>query len=140
MDRNDPNLSSEEQMRYARVLMFLSRSGLFVLIVGFCIYIGGLVPAIVPVKHIPGLLHLRAKDFVLETGTPTGWDWVNQLDKGEVISSLGVIYLSLATIVCFLTILPLVVRKKDIPYIIIVVLELLVLVLSASGIVTIGAH
>ena len=140
MDRNDPALSSEEQMRYARVLQVLSRSGLFVLIVGFFIYVGGLVPAIVPVKRIPGLLHLRANDFVKETGMPTGWDWVHQLDKGEVISGLGVIYLSLATIVCFLAILPLVLRKKDIPYITIVVLELLVLILSASGIITMGAH
>ena len=140
MDRNDPNLSSEEQMRYAAVLQFLSRSGLFVLILGFGLYISGLAPAVVPVEQVPGLLHLRAQDFVHETGTPIGWDWVNNLDQGEVISNLGVIYLSIATIICFLTIFPVVIRKKDLAYVTIVLIELLVLILAASGILTTGAH
>ena len=140
MNRNTLTPSQEEQIRYARILQFLSLSGLLVLVVGFCIYMSGLVPVVVPVEQIPGLLGLRAKDFIQKTGMSTGWKWVGNLHKGEVISNLGVIYLSLATIICFLAIFPVVVRKKDSPYIIIILLELLVLILAACGVVTVGAH
>ena len=132
---------SEEQKRYSEVLRLLSRSGLLMLILGFCVYITGLVPVITPIEEIPKLLQLRANEFIQVTGTPTGWNWLRSLGKGEVISNLGVIYLSLSTIICFFVILPIFIKKKEIAYTVIVSFEVIVLVLAACGVLNhFGGH
>ena len=140
MDKNNTVSPSEEQMRYADLLRILSRSGLVFLIGGFFIYVSGLVPVITPLEQVPNLLQLRATDFIRETGMPTGWDWINNLGKGEVISNLGVLYLSFATIICFLAILPIAVKKRDISYTTIIIMEIIILILATCGILTVGMH
>jgi len=42
--------------------------------------------------------------------------------------------------ICYLVILPILLRKKDIPYVVIAIAEVAVLALAASGILKSGGH
>ncbi len=44
------------------------------------------------------------------------------------------------TIVCFIVILPYYFKQKDIPFVVLIILEVLILCLGASGILGTGGH
>jgi hypothetical protein len=57
-----------------------------------------------------------------------------------MLNYLPIALLSLLTIVCYLAILPGLFRKKDMPYLLICILEIIVLAIAASGILGTGGH
>ncbi len=130
---------SEEQLKYASVLQKVSLGGLALLVIGFFVYLSGVLPTIVPVEKIPEYWGMRVHDFVEETGMPKGWSWLPLLGHGDIVSFLGIILLAAGTLVCFAVVLPAFLRKKDTPYVIIVFIQILILLLAASGIIT-GGH
>ena len=67
-----------------------------------------------------------------------GWRWVYVLGMGDYLNFVGIALLALVTIVCYVGILPTLFRKKDWIYATIAVLEIVVLALAASGIVSVG--
>lgn len=129
---------SEEQLKYAGILQKISLSGLGVLIVGFIVYVSGILPNIVPVRKIPELWGLRVDEFIEKTGMPTGWGWVPLLHNGDMLSFLGVVVLSAASLICFCMVLPTFVKKKDTPLVVIVSLQIIILLLAASGLIAGG--
>ncbi len=131
---------SEEQLKYASILQVVGLTGLGILIVGFFIYVLGLLPNIVPVKKIPQYWNMRVHDFVEYTGMPTGWGWVTHLNRGDVLSFLGIVLLAAATIICMIVVLPTFIKKRDVPYILILLIQIIVLILAASGIISGGGH
>ncbi|MEC4684209.1 MAG: hypothetical protein VST71_00545 [Nitrospirota bacterium] len=130
---------SEEQLKYASVLQTISLGGLALLIIGFFVYLSGMLPTLVPADEIPNYWGMRVHEFVEKTGMPTGWDWVPLLNNGDIVSFLGIILLAAGTLVCFAVILPNFIRKKDTPFVIIVIVQILILLLAASGFIT-GGH
>ncbi len=130
---------SEEQLLYASVLQKISLGGLGLLIIGFIVYVSGLLPPIVPVSKIPEYWGLRVDEFIEKTGMPVGWNWIPYLTRGDILSFLGIILLAAGTVVCFAVVLPAFARKKDTPFVIIVIIQILILLLAASGFVT-GGH
>ncbi len=130
---------SEEQLKYASVLQIVSLSGLGILILGFLVYVFGLLPNIVPVNKIPEYWGLRVHEFVEHTGMPTGWKWVPLLGHGDMVSFLGIVLLAAATVVCMFAVLPTFLKKKDTAYVVIVLIQIIVLALAASGMIA-GGH
>jgi len=130
---------SEEQLQYATVLQKVSLGGLGLLVIGFIVYVSGILPTIVPVSEIPEYWGLRVDEFIDKTGMPVGWSWVPYLTHGDIISFLGIILLAAGTVVCFAVVLPTFARKKDTPFVIIVIIQILILLLAASGMIT-GGH
>ena len=57
---------------------------------------------------------------------------------GDYLNFVGIAMLAGLTIVCYIAIMPALKRKKDMPYLIIAILEVAVLVLAASGILKAG--
>ncbi len=131
---------SEEQLQYASVLQKVGLGGLGILILGFFVYVLGLLPNIVPVNKIPEYWNLRVSEFVEYTGMPTGWKWITLLNHGDVISFLGIVLLAAASVVCMIAVLPVFIKKKDTHYILILLIQIAVLVLAASGMITGGGH
>ncbi|NOZ25131.1 MAG: DUF1634 domain-containing protein [Nitrospirae bacterium] len=130
---------SEEQLLYASVLQKISLGGLGLLVIGFIVYVSGILPPIVPVSKIPEYWGLRVDEFIEKTNMPVGWNWVPYITHGDILSFLGIILLAAGTVVCFAVVLPAFMRKKDTPFVIIVVIQILILLLAASGFVT-GGH
>jgi hypothetical protein len=130
--------ASPEQLRYARVLDAGMWFGLGVLVCGFIAYVTGLVPAHVPLAQMPELWTLSAPDYLRATDTPEGWGWLGMLDSGEMLPLVGIAILSGISGLCFVVLLPLYSARRDWIYCVIAVLEIAVLTLAASGILTVG--
>ena len=137
---NEKTKASEEQMAYARVLNVGMWLGLLILVITFIIYLSGVLPTFVPINDLPKYWGMRVHDFNHELHAPTGWGWAAMVGKGDYLNFIGIVILSGLTILCYLVILPILVRKKQTAYVIIAILEVLVLALAASGIMKVGGH
>ncbi len=129
---------SPEQLRYAKVLNAGMRAGLVVLVAGLFAYVSGLVPAHVPLEQLPALWTLSAPEYLRATGMPDGWGWLHMLDSGDALPLVGIAILAGVSGVCFLVLLPLYFSNRDPIYFSIAALEIGVLALAASGILTSG--
>lgn len=130
--------ASDEQLRYARVLDIGMRCGLAVLVAGVIAHLASWIPAHVPHEQMPHLWTLSAAEFLRVTGLPGGWGWIQMLDGGDMLPLLGISILSGISGVCFAVLLPVYIEKRDPVYFTIAALEILVLLLAASGVLTTG--
>ena len=137
---NEKTKASEEQMAYAGVLNIGMWSGLALLIVTFFVYISGVLPTFVPINDLPKYWTMRVHDFNVALHAPTGWGWAPLVGNGDYLNFVGIAILSGLTILCYLVILPILIRKKDTPYVVIAIVEVLVLALAASGLLKVGGH
>ena len=126
---------SEEQLRFASVLQSVSLGGLGVLLLGFAVYVSGMLQTFVPASEIPQYWGLRVDEFIEKTGMPTGWNWVPLLNHGDMVALIGIVLLAATSMISFAVILPTFLKKKDTSYSVIIVLQILVLLLAASGII-----
>jgi hypothetical protein len=132
--------ASEEQVAYASVLSILMYIGLGIIVVTFVIYMSGILTSFIPPQEIPNYWGMALKDFNHSFNAPTGWGWLASVGKGDYLNFVGIALLAGVTIVCYLVILPILLRKKDIPYVVIAIVEVAVLALAASGILKSGGH
>ena len=137
---NAKTKASEEQMAYAGVLNIGMWLGLAVLVMTFFVYISGVLPSFVPIDDLPKYWTMRAHDFNAALNAPTGWGWAAHVGQGDYLNFVGIAMLSGLTILCYLVILPILIRKKDTAYVVIAVVEILVLSLAASGLLKTGGH
>jgi ABC-type Na+ efflux pump permease subunit len=132
---NDPHkYASEEQLIYAKVLSIGVKIGFVLLVVTFGLYMGGVLKPLVPVHQLPQYWHLPVDQYVKATGTPTGWDWVKMIAKGDMLNLVGIVVLAGISIVSTLAVLPIFARRGEKALLIISVLLIIVLVVSASSI------
>ena len=139
--------ASEEQLLYAKILAIGMYLGLGLLLVTFTLYVTGIMAPAVPIQELPNYWTLSAHDYLVainndflhREGIVVGWGWMALLNMGDYLNFVGIALLALVTIACYLGILPTLFRKRDWVYAAIAILEVLVLVLAASGKVT-GGH
>lgn len=131
---------SEEQITYANVLNVGMWLGFAILCVTFLLYVFGVLPSFVPIEDLSKHWGKKVHQFNHDLHAPTGWGWLSLISKGDYLNFVGIAMLAGLTIVCYLAILPSLLRKKDMPYVIIGIVEVLVLTLAASGILRGGGH
>ena len=132
--------ASEEQVAYAKVLNIVMFLGLAIMMVTFIIYIFGILPAFIPPQDIPQYWGMKSSNFIHTFHAPTGWSWLALTNKGDYLNFVGIAILAGLTVLCYLVMLPILMRKKDTAYVVIAIIEVLVLVLAASGILKSGGH
>ena len=131
---------STEQLAYAAILDIGMKIGLLMLIATFIIYLTGILPAYIPVNDLPKYWGHSVHRYLEETGIRPGWSWLGMLNKGDFLNFVPIGFLAGITLVCYLRIIPILFRKKDVAFSIIAILEVLVLALAASGILKTGGH
>jgi len=129
-----------EQIAYAKILDKGMKIGIVILFITFIIYLTGILTPYIPVKELPQYWSLSVHEYLEATGIQAGWSWLHQLNRGDFLNFVGIAFLSGVTIVCYLRILPILFRKKDTAFAVIAILEVLVLVLAASGLLKAGGH
>ncbi|MHB8155858.1 MAG: DUF1634 domain-containing protein [Desulfocucumaceae bacterium] len=129
-----------EQLKYANLLLYGSWTGIAILLVTFVLYIGKIVPSYVDPSAMPQYWGMKASEFLLATHAPHGWGWLSMVGYGDFLTLIGIAFLSLLTVVGYLILLPAYLAKKDKIYSAIVIVEVLVLLLAASGILKSGGH
>lgn len=130
----------EEQLAYASILNIGKWIGLLVLVVTFIVYVSGVVPSFVSVEELSKYWSLKVQDYIQALNLPTGWGWITVIGKGDYLNYIGIAILGGLTVLCYLAILPILIRKRDIPYVIITIIEVAVLLLAASGILKVVGH
>ena len=102
----------------------------------FTLYVSGLVPPVIPIHELPRYWGLSAADYVRAAKLPQGWGWVSLVGRGDFLNFIGVVLLAALTIVAYVRIVPILLGRRDLPYLFIVVAEIAVLALAAIGILT----
>jgi hypothetical protein len=132
--------ATEEQLAYAKILDMGMKVGLLSLIIMFIIYVMGIFTPHIPVNDLPKYWGLSVHKYLESTGIHPGWAWLRLLGKGDFLNFTGIAFLAGLTIICYLRIIPILFKKKDTVYGVLAILEVLVLVLAASGILKAGGH
>jgi hypothetical protein len=132
--------ASGEQLTYANILNKGMLIGILILLVTYAIYVAGVLPTFIPVEDVPKYWTKSVKAFTHDLGAPTGWTWARLLGTGDYLNFVGIAILAAVSIFCYIAILPGLLRKKDTPLVVIVILEVAVLALAASGILKSGGH
>ncbi len=128
-----------EQIIYARWLDWGTRISLAVLVATFLAYVLGVTPAALPLAEVPRFWGLPLERYLALSGAPSGWGWLAMLDKGEYQSLVGVALLGLVTVLCYLRLLPALLVRGERLQAAIVVAQVVVLLLAASGVLA-GGH
>lgn len=131
--------ASPQQRLYARWLDVCTKIGFVVLVAAFAAYMLEVVPPKVPLEELPRLWNLPVEEYLAATGVREGWGWVAHALKGDYMNLVGVAMLSSVTIVCYVRLLPVLWMERDHAFVAIVVLEIAVLLLAASGVLG-GGH
>ena len=132
--------ATEEQIAYAKILDLGMKVGLLALIVTFMIYVVGILSPHVPVNDLPKYWSMPVKEYLAATNIHQGWSWLGMVAKGDFLNFIGIAFLAGVTILCYMRIIPILFRKKDAVYAVLAILEVLVLVLAASGVLKAGGH
>ena len=138
--------AQSEQVLYAKVLEIGMYIGLLVLFITFSLYVSGILAPAVPHEEVASYWHLGVHEYLEAVNhdhlhmdhPPTGWAWITMLQKSDFLNFVGIAILGGITIICYLAIVPTLVRKKDNAYLAITLLEVIVLALAASGILAVG--
>ena len=138
-DQSEINLeATPEQLRYAAILEKGMYIGLLLLLVTFMIYIFGIMKPYIPLDKISDYWSLGVHDYLKTTEIETGWRWLGMLMYADFLNFVPVAVLAGVTIICFLSIFPMLLKGRDHVYAILAILEAIVLGLAASGILTVG--
>ena len=132
--------ATEEQVLYAKILNIGMLIGLVGLVVAFVLYASGILEPLIPLEKVQTYWILSVYEYLEQSGIQAGWAWFGNLQFGDMLNFLPIAFLSLLTIVCYIVIIPGLIRKKDTAYVVIAVLEIIVLAVAASGILGTGGH
>jgi hypothetical protein len=106
--------------------------------VTFALYVFGIMEPYVPLSELHELWSKNVHDYLSDAKIDSGWGWTSMLAYGDFVNFIGIAVLAGVTVLCYLVILPILLGRKDIVYVILALLEVIVLVVAASGIIEIG--
>lgn len=129
---------SKTQIRYAEVLHWIALIGLVLLVATFALYLSGLIPPLVEPSEVTQMWHLSAEEYTETNNIPTGWGWIQEIVHGDMLAFASLVLLASGTIICFIITLFSFLKDKDWIYSGIIILEIFVLLLAASGLVAGG--
>jgi hypothetical protein len=127
------------ELIYARWLGWGTRVALAALLATFLAYALGLSEPLVSLQQLPARWSLPLADFLAATGAPTGWDWLRFAANGDYANHLGVAMLGAVSVVCYVRILPTLFRSRERALGVLALLQVLVLLIAASGLLA-GGH
>ena len=127
-----------EQTRYAIILEKGMLVGLVILMLTFTIYVLGIMKPYIPLDQVSHYWSMNVDDYLHHTNIKGGWSWVTMLGYGDFLNFIGIAILAGVTIICYASIVPIFFKNKDMIYAIFAILEILILSLAASGLLTVG--
>lgn len=127
-----------EQVLYASILAKGMYFGLLILFITFALYAFGIMKPYIPLDQISHYWGFNVHEYLEHTKIGTGWSWVGMLKYGDFINFIGIAILAGVTIICYLAIVPLLLKSNDKVFAVLALLEAVILSLAASGILKVG--
>ncbi|NTV20452.1 MAG: DUF1634 domain-containing protein [Chlorobium limicola] len=122
------------QLVYASVLDVVSHIGMALIAAGFLIYVLKLLPLTVSIEDVAAHWHMRAADMNRILTVPSGWSWVQDPLHGDVLSYFSIVFLSMAAMICLVSVIPVFLGEKNRTYALIALLQVMVLAAAVVGI------
>ncbi len=140
--------ATPEQLLYANILEKGMFFGLGSMIVFFILYVFGIMKPAVPLNNVAGMWgqpvgkYLAAvnANFLHQPHVVTGWGWARFLGSSDFLNFLPIAVLSGVTILCYICIVPGLLKRGDKAMGIIAIAEAVILTLAASGLLATGGH
>ncbi|MDT9546602.1 MAG: hypothetical protein HQ516_02770 [Chlorobium sp.] len=130
-------LVHKEQLAYAGVLDKLSHFAMLFLAGSYAAYIFELLPQKVSIAEIAANWHLRAPLMQEKLDAPLGWSFMSGMEsfwRGDALSYLAIIIICMIPVICLLVTAPVFFREKRLVFGIIALLQVLILLVAATGI------
>ena len=138
-DRSQTSLEAgPEQVLYANVLRKGMYLGLMILFITFAIYALGIIKPYIPKDKISTYCTMNVHDYLYYANIKDGWGWLGMLRYSEFINFIGIVILAGVTIICYIAIIPVLLKNNDKLYATMALLEVVILGLAASGILAVG--
>lgn len=128
-----------EQLAYADLLDIGVTIGRYLLAGTFILYVFGFAPPKIPLSELPAYWSMAADQYSNRVGVGTGWGWLALIGYGDYMNFVGIAFLSGLTFACYLRVLPFALQRKDFVFGTVLMLEVIVLSLAASGLLA-GGH
>jgi hypothetical protein len=128
-----------DQVRYARLLAIGTNTGLALLVILFGIYMLGAIDPHVPHERLPEIWHLPADSFLELARLEAGWGWTARIRHADILTLVGIVTLAFCSVPCLLAVMPYYWASGQRMLFAICGLEVAVIVLAASGLVS-GGH
>lgn len=129
-----------EQLAYADVLEAGLMIGRFFLVGTFILYVLGFTTPKVPLSELTSHWTMAADEYSSRVGVGTGWGWIKLVDHGDYMNFLGIAFLVGLTFICYMRLLPISLRGKNYSFSAILLIEIAVLLIAASGLLAVGHH
>lgn len=128
------------QLFYAKILDRFAKLGFVLLLLTFAIYISGLLSPYVPLEELPHYWSRPAAYYLEAARIKPGWAWLGELHHGDFLNFLPIAILAGVPLFGYPLLAWQFFRKREIIPGIMVILQVLVLILVASGLFRIGGH
>ena len=116
---------SPAQLRYATTLFYLGLASFIIMLV---------TTPLVPLEEMPKLWVHRSAEYLARAHIPQGWGWIKLLNKGDMANFIGIALLASVTLICYVQLAWSFIKSKEGIMVVIAILEIIVLVTAASGI------
>ena len=121
------------QELYARWLDVSTRLAFAASLLAFLVYASGLLSAFVPLQTLSTLWGLPVDRYLEKTGAPSGWGWLHLVGFSDYLSLACMALVGMVTVLCYLAILPPLLRLGERLQAALVGAQVLVLLVAASG-------
>lgn len=136
----DISQTPPEQVHYSNMLFYGCWGSLALMAVTYLLYALGVTTPHVPLDTVTELWSQPVKVYLAQGNVPHGWGWFKLIGKGDFLNFTGIVLLAGMTILCYVPLVGAYMKKKEPIFATIAVLEILVLLLAASGVVGSGGH
>ena len=121
------------QRHYAKWLKGTTQVAVMLLLAAYAAYVFRLVPSHVPIEQLPDLWTLSSADYLARTGAKPGWGWTAFIAQGDMLVLAAIAILISSSILCLAAIVPLFRKGGEKVFVAICILQIVVLVVAASG-------
>jgi len=137
--KQDPRrYSTPRRHAYAAGMEIGVRVGGCGLLIAYALYVLGVLKAHVPLEVVVANWDRPAREMRGLFGRVHGETWSGFLHEGDSLNLAIVAYLATVTILCLIRLLPFLAKERDVPMIVITVLQIIILLLAASGLLVDG--
>lgn len=136
----DTTQTPPEQIVYSNMLFYGCWGSLALMAVTYLLYVLGVLTPHVPLETVTQLWSQPVKTYLTQGNVPTGWGWFKLIGQGDFLNFTGIVLLAGMTILCYIPLVGAYFKKKEPIFAVIAILEIVVLLVAASGVVGSGGH
>jgi len=140
MEMDKARKDDDLQLFYAWVMDRAAKAGFVLLLVTFAVYVSGVLEPYVPLADVPRYWSQPAPSYLRAAGIQPGWGWLKELHHGDFLNFGPIAILAGVTILGYVMVVGRFFRRRENILGWVIIVQVLILLLAASGIFKTGGH